>query len=285
MKMRTEELFKFMQARYNVLLGRRNGLQPPWTPDPILQRYRFCNVHREDDKVTQWIAVNWRKPHQKDPHLWFAMVVARLFNLPSTLGSIGYPVPYNAAYIRRHIAGLRRAEQKVFNSAYIVSTNGCKQDKVEYLLRRVLRPMWRRRDAVTTAIRKRGATLLDVHTALRQFRGLGAGFLAAQVVADLKYVAPLNKAKDWHTFAASGPGSRRGLNRVLGYDVASPWNERTWHLNLMTLKEAIDPLVARAGIPPVHAQDLQNMNCEWDKYERARLGEGRPKQLYPGTGQ
>jgi hypothetical protein len=23
--------------------------------------------------------------------------------------------------------------------------------------------------------------------------------------------------------------------------------------------------------------------CEWDKHERAKLGEGRPKQRYPGV--
>jgi hypothetical protein len=31
---------------------------------------------------------------------------------------------------------------------------------------------------------------------------------------------------------------------------------------------------------PMHAQDLQNCLCEFDKYERARLGEGTPKQIY-----
>jgi hypothetical protein len=31
---------------------------------------------------------------------------------------------------------------------------------------------------------------------------------------------------------------------------------------------------------PLHAQDLQNCLCEFDKYERARLGQGVPKQIY-----
>lgn len=31
------------------------------------------------------------------------------------------------------------------------------------------------------------------------------------------------------------------------------------------------------------AQDIQNCLCEFDKYERVRLGEGAPKQRYPGV--
>ena len=37
-----------------------------------------------------------------------------------------------------------------------------------------------------------------------------------------------------------------------------------------------------ADLPPIHAQALQNCLCEFDKYERVRLGEGRPRNNYPG---
>ena len=36
-------------------------------------------------------------------------------------------------------------------------------------------------------------------------------------------------------------------------------------------------------MPEPHAQDVQNMLCEYDKLQRVRLGEGRPKQLFPGA--
>ena len=35
---------------------------------------------------------------------------------------------------------------------------------------------------------------------------------------------------------------------------------------------------------PLHAQDVENCLCEFDKYERTRLGEGRPRSLYAGMG-
>jgi hypothetical protein len=36
----------------------------------------------------------------------------------------------------------------------------------------------------------------------------------------------------------------------------------------------------RVGLGDLHAQDLQNCLCEFDKFERARLGEGKPKRKF-----
>jgi len=41
-------------------------------------------------------------------------------------------------------------------------------------------------------------------------------------------------------------------------------------------------LAAEVGMPKIHMQDLQNCLCEFDKYERVRLGEGRPRNGYRG---
>lgn len=276
--MRTKELFKWMKERYSIYTKRQAGLPKPWTKDPILQRYRFCNVYRELDTVTQWIAAHWRKPHAKDQHLWFAMVVARLFNLPESLAAIGYPVPWQPAAAAKVLHKRETMGLNNFNGAYIVSTNGRAMNKVDYVLQLVLAPMWDARSKMSSI----GCNLVDYHSMLTNFQGMGS-FMAAQVVCDLSYVAPLNSAEDWDTWAASGPGSRRGLNRVMGYEVNNPWNEATWLLNLQTLKASIDPLVSKSGMPFVHARDLQNCLCEFDKSERARLGEGRPKSRYPGV--
>lgn len=280
--MRHKELFAWMQKRQAIYEARRAGKPKPWTKDLILRQYRFCNVFRELDAVTVWIKDNWRAPNHNDPNLWFAMVVARLFNLPNTLQAIGYPVPYQPIKIYKATEAIRASGSNIFNGAYIVSTNGIKQDKVQYLVQRVLTPLWDDRKKITVAYQNHGSTLAHFHSVLQQYQGLGS-FMAAQVVADLKYVGPLNNASDWHMFAASGPGSRRGLNRVCDVAVTAPWREATWHANLLELKAAIDPLVAKAKFPSVvHAQDLQNCLCEFDKYERVQLGEGRPKSKYPG---
>lgn len=280
--MRVTDLFSFIHERWQVQQRRAAGQLKPWTQNKILQQYRFTNVYREDDAVTKWIAANWRAPHSKDPDLWFALVVARLLNLPASLAAIGYPVPWRAAQFKRVLQQRRQRGENNFNAAYIVSTNGRAMDKVDYVADVVLTPLWQQRATVRGVV-STSRTLQGIHAALTKFQGLGS-FMSAQVIADLKYVAPLNKATDWWQWAASGPGSRRGLNRVLGRAVNAPWKEEEWLRQLQLLQLALNPLLRQTGMPRMHAQDVQSIACcEWDKYERARLGEGRPKQRYAGV--
>src|ERR1700751_77033 len=85
----------FIQERYAIKVRRESGQPWPWTDDPMLRDYYFCNLHREDDKVTRWLASNWPHPHADDPDLWFALTVFRRgFNNPSVGDELGYPVPW-----------------------------------------------------------------------------------------------------------------------------------------------------------------------------------------------
>ena len=90
-----------------------------------------------------------------------------------------------------------------------------------------------------------------------------------------------SQASDWHTFAVSGPGSRRGLNRVFDYDVKKSWKEEVWYRELKGLRTYVNQRLL-PNMDNLHAQDLQNCLCEFDKYIRAKSGEGRPKQKYNG---
>ncbi len=79
----------------------------------------------------------------------------------------------------------------------------------------VLDGLWQARKTLRP---RPGERLAEYHGRLKMRRGL-ANFMSAQIIADLKYVEPLRSANDWVTFAAPGPGSMRGLNRVLGRPV------------------------------------------------------------------
>lgn len=276
--MRVSALAAFIDERQMILVRRTRGDPPPWTEDPILREYRFCNVHREDDRVTKWIAENWREPNQREPDLWFAMCVARLVNWPATLAWLGYPVPWRPARFVRYMRGRLAAGDKVWGGAYIVSTNGNPMLKEEYIAERVLSPLWNNRRALRP---RKGQTLEDFHERLMRYDGMGS-FLAGQVVADLKYVDPLLQADDWWSFAASGPGSRRGLNRVLERPVDEPWREDEWYDAIVDLtKDLIWEVSFEVG--SMHMQDLQNCLCEFDKYERVRLGQGKPRAKFRGA--
>ena len=149
-------------------------------------------------------------------------------------------------------------------------------DAAEQQVRCIFKSLWAQRDYYRP---KATDTLSTFHARLMAADGMGS-FQAGQVLADLKYVQ-LESAVDWWTFAASGPGRRRGLNRVLGRTAEAEWDEAEWFATLRWLQTTIDPLIAAAGILRLHAQDAQNALCEFDKYERVRLGQGRVRPYTP----
>jgi len=270
---------KFIIERHAIYERKKKGLPKPWTKDPILQNYRFCNVYRELDTVTQWVAKYWREPHEFDPDLWFAMAVARLVNWPETLEDLGYPVPWSEQEFIFTMQARKDKGLQLYNGAYMISTHGVKMDKAKYLATKALTPMWGNRHKVRP---KMNESLFTLHERLIAQRDL-ASFMSGQIIADLKYAKPYRGAKDWYTFAVSGPGSRRGLSRLMGWGPNYNWKEKYWYQVLMELKAAIDPVIAKVKMPKLHAQDLQNCLCEFDKYERVRRGEGRPKSTYLGV--
>lgn len=277
MQPKTRAIIAFMEKRHQIYLNRKSGMPKPWTGDLILRAFRFCNVYRELDVVTQWIKENWRQPNTWEKDVWFMMTIARLVNNPDTLAeySPGGPKNWKPLWFIDALHYRRDHGQKVFSGAYIVSTNGRAMDKAEYLAKHVLDPLWERRAEVRP---RKGDTLASFHERLTQFQGLGS-FMAAQIVCDTKYTQTLALAKDWHTWAASGPGSKRGMNRVFNRPLTATWKEDAWLTCLGLLLEDVHKVKMFSDL---HAQDLQNCLCEFDKYERVRLGEGRPRSLYPG---
>ena len=280
-----QKLFVYwIKERDTIRHKKEVGYPKPWSDDPIFQTYRFCNVEREKDTVSIWIKENWIDPYRDHPNLWFAMIVARLFNWPPTLGIIGFPdedflesKPIWRTLLKSHrdVGG-----EKIFTGAYLVSTNGVKMDKIDYILDRVLAPIWERgRAPYVYNNRNAGQEALEEYwTFLRQFDGLGS-FMAGQVVADLKFTPLLENAPDWMTWAPLGPGSIRGLNRYHGRPIDKALRQEQGLKEIgeaqQLIKEQLDWLL------PAH--NVQNGFCELDKYIRVKNGEGRPRSTYPGA--
>jgi hypothetical protein len=276
----------YLNERWAIHQKRLKGLPPPWTDDAALQKYRFCQVRREDDRVTRWIHENWLRPHADDPDLWHAMCVARTFNLPATLDAIGWSSPWSKRGKRvLETARIlqRSGDVRVFTGAYMVNTHGKHggvlwSDKydcplIEYS-KMVFDKLWANGEALRP---KRDEQLALVHSRLASQFGFGP-FMANQVVADIKYGHVLANAPDWETFAASGPGSLRGLNRVCGRELNQRWREADWHGALLAVRKVILPQLPRA-LRSLDAQNIEHGLCEFDKWCRVQEG-GRPKQTY-----
>lgn len=268
-------LLYWIKERESIRLKRQAGEPKPWTDDAILQEYKFCNIDRENDRVTKWIKDNWRDPFINDENMWYAMAVARLFNWPDTLFVIGYPMFVDDDWfkeIEEELISYRSKKNKVWTGAYLVSTNGVKMDKISYVLQRVLKPLWKDGRAP-----KPGETLSSYQMHLTSFDGFGS-FMGAQVIADLKHTPMLADAPDWWTWAALGPGSTRGLNRLYGRPLDAPLNQAKGLGEIQQLKAIVQ---AELGMN-LCCQNIQNCLCETDKYLRVLNSEGKPRSLYPG---
>lgn len=270
-------LLHWIEEREAIRVRKESGAPWPWTDDPILRDGSFCNVRRADDKATRWITKHWRDPYADDVDLWFALCVARFVNLPDTLDELGYPVPWNPGHFLAVMADRKRRGKTVYGPAYTIFAGKGYTDKPTFQAERLFGPLWEARAYLRP---KPGDTLARYFARLSDYPGMGGGFMPAQIIADLKYVEPLRSAPDWMTFAVSGPGSKRGLNRVLGRPADTPWAETEWRTEFDRLWAAVTPDLQRMGLADLHAQDRQNCLCEADKYLRVKSSEGRMKRHY-----
>ena len=261
----------FIMERDNIRFLKDELQAPkPWSIDPVFQRTYFCNIDRENDRVTKWIRQNYTGVN---PGVEAAnMMMARFVNKPSTLEDLGWPWNSWAPYLWTPVM----SQPGAWGSAYIVSTNGRAMPKHEYiagLLEEAFEQLagW---PAATTQ-----PTLAGAHRRLQALQGMGS-FMAAQVIADLKNTKGhlLQEADDWFDFAAPGPGSLRGLAWFYGRKITpSTFTEalasaRDWCNNVDAT------LVTR-----LCNQNLQNCFCEYDKYMRVDSGTGRSKRSYNGS--
>lgn len=270
--MRDQDVVNFINKREDARMANLN--KTPYVGDSIIETYRFCNMHREDDRVTIWINDNWRAPNQSDPELWFAMAVARLaLNSIESMTDLGFPIPWDPNKFLTMVGNRQARGLKVYNPAYMIATPNWSGPKQDFLVQKLLNPMWKNRATIRPT---KSDTLASFHKKLLSCYGVGS-FTGAQVVADMKYTPILANASDWWYWAAPGPGSKRGLNRVFGRDKDSTWNDVDWLDHLQKLLKEVNKSFKSN---PFHAQDLQNVMCEFDKYERARNNEGTPKQKY-----
>jgi alpha-glutamyl/putrescinyl thymine pyrophosphorylase clade 1 len=287
--MRTKELFAFMQERHRIYERRAAGDPKPWTQDPILQRFKFTNVYRELDRVTIWIRENIREPFAYNPNLWLMLCIARRINWPDTLAELiadkkgAWPVKtLNPERLTTVLDARTARKEQVYTGAYMITATSTSvgQTKSRATAYNNVGELWNKRKVI---VPKLSGTCQGAFEAICGSGFAWGPFMTAQVIVDMKFTRYLRDAPDFWTWAHSGPGSRRGLNRVLGRDKNAPWREEDWRAGMSKVYAALAPLIEKAKMPRLSMSDCQNVLCEFDKYERVRLGEGRPRSLYPGV--
>jgi DNA polymerase len=243
--------------------------------DEVVRLGRFCCVRRENDRGTRWLHEHWLEPHRGDPDLWFLALVYRVcINDGQVAGELTLPLPYDADLYLAEMRA-RKAEGKPTehfgHKAYTIYAYRGFAFKPEGHVERLLKPAWQAREHFRP---KPDDTCETFAKRLSKLPGVGL-FYAGQVVADCKFYAPLCNAPDVMTFAVSGPGSRRGLARVLGRPINFyEHNEDQWQRDFSKLFQELAPEIEQILGAPLSASDFQSMLCEVDKFERYRVDHG-----------
>jgi hypothetical protein len=283
MTLNAAPLWDWIAERHRIYLKKAAGEPPPWTQDEIMQKFRFCNVFRELDRVTVWLREAWREPYAENDNLWIAMCLARQINWPETLAEIGFPEHgYDAAEVRRGLEARKARGEKVYTGAYMISAPAGEyagMAKPEYTAEVVVGAPWReRREFEAMFAGGRQPSMQQVHAWLKQFRGWG-DFMAYEVVTDLRHTRYLRNAPDINTWAVAGPGAIRGLHRLHGRPYKGHLSQERACAEMRELLE-MSRTCLPDFVPALELREIEHSLCETDKWLRVASGQGRLRAKY-----
>lgn len=279
--MRTEEFYKFIIERETIRLKRLVGGPYPWTKDPILRKFKFTNVKREHDKTSMLLKKEFYTPHYEGDReiILLNCAIARYFGTIEFMRTVGWQHRWNPEHIRKVANARMAAGERVFTGAYIITNIGIPGSKIDVVIDEFLADLWKQRKAVVKAAEElRWQPCVE---RLMQVRGFGGtGFMAKETILDSRYTAFWGGGQptDKNTWTPVGPGSIRGASRTMNL-----WPRKV--PKEMALDVCQQLFLARKKFWPkkfveLELTDIQFQLCEFDKYERVRLGEGRPRSLY-----
>lgn len=291
---RIAEWAYWITEREKTRKAKESGKPPPWTHEPVIADNRFCNVKRQDDKVTIWLNENWYLDQYSNYRTAIvAGLLARMINKPDTLYAMTGGKPYNKWDYKQFydvMYYIKANGVPVFTNAYIINgaSGGPKIDQVL----NAIRDCHEACDAKASQFLVPTSMQETAERLSKKLSGVGS-FISGQVVADLRYVLGDINAGWWAdrmSWAPPGPGSSRGMKYLLGFasaeDMAGRGNDMQPREFLTNLRELVDLAQVHPTVGPVfkerklEAHDIQNTLCETGKFIRVKYGTGRAKNQF-----
>lgn len=274
------DTFWYWVAERKAMDDRRRAGEPaPWTDDPILKKYFFCNSFRVLDKVSQFIVTDVIEKGSQDPvELVFRVLLFNSFTkiqtwqlLDEELG----PIKWSTYDRAKYDAVLGKADFTLYTGAFIkpASRFGFKKNFQNHLA--LLENMMENE----MPYKLLGApTLADVYEYIISFPGMG-DFTTYQLMLNLSYTNVLNFHPN--DFVIAGPGSISGLVKMFGTSFRHAHADNPdFAIDVMRwLVDTQDEHFLRLGISfsklgpqnlPMDVSDVEHSVCEVDKYCRAK---------------
>jgi len=268
--------WEFAAKRQDIFFKRFYGESRPWTDDPILDRFKFCNVYRASDRVSQFLIKNViYNGSQSEEDVIFKILLFKLFNkietweyLSETFGEITLKdfnfVKYNKILEQKLLDGI-----PIYSNAYIsCATKAYGYDRKHENHLALLDDMFNKGRIVSKIVNAKH--FKEIFDLLRQYPLIG-DFMAYQLMTDINYSNVINFNEN--DFTIVGPGSMRGINKCFksrngrSYEYIIEWMTAHQEEEFKKYGLSFKSLWGR----PLHNIDCQGLFCETDKYCREAL--------------
>ena len=265
----------FASQRQQIFEKRLAGQSAPWTDDPILQKYKFCNVFRATDRVSQYMIreVCYHTECCSPEDRLFQIVAFRLFSKIETwqaardfLGHSPTIVDLIDGSFTKALEYANEINGGLYTNAFILCATNAYGQPRKYLTHvELLRDMFVNRHLAEQLLK--ASSLQEIYRLLHAFPLMG-DFMSYQTAIDLNYSALINFSEN--SFTQPGPGALRGMAKVFeNLGDYSPTEAIHW------MVEQQSEAFARLNLPPANllgrplqAIDCQGLFCETDKYCR-----------------
>lgn len=268
--------WQYAAERQQVFMKRKSGVSFPWTDDDILLKYKFTNVYRASDRVSQYLikeviycggSGNVFSPEDT----FFRIILFKLFNkietweyLESELETIDLKsYSFDSYYFL--LNSLLEEGKRIYSAAYIMPSGtsfGCNRKHGNNL--RLLELMMS--EHLVTKISK-ARNLMELYELLLSFPSVGK-FLAFQYAIDLNYSDLCDFSE--MDYVVAGPGAKSGISKMF-LDTNGYSDEYIIQLMAENQEEEFKRLGLKfeyLGKRKLQLIDCQNIFCEVDKYTR-----------------
>lgn len=271
----------FVHERHRIWCRRLQGCTPPYTDDRQLASLSFCNVYRVLDRGSQQM-VRWLNSDEM-MHASFNDVMILCWLYRRTNSTDGWSKAVARFGLPKYDSWEQWLDAVDKSGIQIVSGvpyNVCNGGRRGVPLVRTLSE--RTRMAIDSGMMPTNPNGSHVLIIERMSEALGMGeFLAQQIWTDVGY--SVYGSRNWENFFVfSGPGSRRGLSWLTGYDWSLSSSARSRLAFSEMVRKLRDIISRRDGTvrlsTPRESQrqlslmDVQNCLCEFDKWMRCRNG-------------
>ena len=288
--------WKFATERQNIFFKRFIDESFPWTKDKILEEYKFTNVYRAADRVSQYLIKNViYKGSQKPEEVFFRLLLFKIFNRISTwevleyqLGKISFK-DYSFKRYDKILSEVMLNGIPIYSAAYIMasgrSTFGYERKHQNHL--RLIELMMKEKVPYKLQHSK---SMGEAYALLHSYPTIG-DFLAYQYVTDINYSTLTNFSE--MEFVKAGPGAKDGIVKCF-----ANFGEYSFEDIIRLMADNQEQEFDRLNLDfqnlwgrNLQLIDCQNVFCEVGKYARVAHPEiedyshrTRIKQKFTGKG-